>query len=327
LEVTIGVSKQHGFGTSEYFYTIIRFCHIVLGVIDLHRLRMFHAVVTEGSIHAAADLLGFTPSTVSQHVAILQRETGLSLLERRGRGLAPTAAGLRFAEAAGELLGRAENLQVLASDLREGRRGSCRISYIASAGAAFLPPVVSRLNTEFPDVRLDLRLRELSPGPGWIPDIEIAAVQSAQAADLDGYRTRALFRDPFRVVVPADHPLANRTELPASEIVGQPLIDNDLGRGPCRDALHGTLRGAGIQATYTIEAHDYAAALEFVAAGAGLSIIPSLGVRHPPDCVRVLDLVDPTPERIVVLRTRLSVHDHPVVQRADELLLEQVTAH
>ena len=75
-------------------------------MVDPHRLRMLQAVVTQGSVHQAARLLGYTPSTVSQHLAALQRETGLSLLERRGRALSPTEAGRQLASAAGEVLGR-----------------------------------------------------------------------------------------------------------------------------------------------------------------------------------------------------------------------------
>src|SRR5207249_6537831 len=78
----------------------------VRGVLDTHRLRIFRSVVASGSVQAAAANLGYTPSAVSQHITALQRETGLVLFERAGRGLRPTAAGLMLAEQADAILDR-----------------------------------------------------------------------------------------------------------------------------------------------------------------------------------------------------------------------------
>ena len=59
-------------------------------MLDVHRLRVLRTVVATGSVGAAASTLGYTPSAVSQHLATLQRETGLLLIERKGRGIEPT---------------------------------------------------------------------------------------------------------------------------------------------------------------------------------------------------------------------------------------------
>ena len=59
-------------------------------MLDIQRLRVFRAVVASGSVQAAADHLGYTPSAVSQSLTTLQRETGLVLFEKAGRGIAPT---------------------------------------------------------------------------------------------------------------------------------------------------------------------------------------------------------------------------------------------
>jgi hypothetical protein len=64
---------------------------MVEAMIDVQRLRVFRAVVASGSVQAAADHLGYTPSAVSQQISALQRETGLVLFEKAGRGIAPTA--------------------------------------------------------------------------------------------------------------------------------------------------------------------------------------------------------------------------------------------
>ena len=62
-------------------------------MLDAHRLRVFSAVVAAGSINKAAANLGYTPSAISQHITALQRETGLRLIERSGRGIETTTTG------------------------------------------------------------------------------------------------------------------------------------------------------------------------------------------------------------------------------------------
>src|SRR5690606_19268658 len=121
-------------------------------MLDPHRLRMFAAVVAAGSVHQAAANLGYTPSAVSQQLAALQRETGLRLMERNGRGIVPTATGRLLADEAAAVLERLAALDGLVTDLREGRVGSLSISYFASAGASWIPPLVATLTSEFPEL-------------------------------------------------------------------------------------------------------------------------------------------------------------------------------
>src|SRR5690606_6891288 len=129
-------------------------------MLDVHRLHVFRAVIANGSIQAAAANLGYTPSAVSQHVAALQRETGLMLVSRVGRGIEPTRAGLALAERIDGLLDQLGDLESLVADLRAGRTGSLSIAYFASVGSAWMPQVVRRLSRDFPDIRLNLRLRD-----------------------------------------------------------------------------------------------------------------------------------------------------------------------
>ena len=100
-------------------------------MIDLHRLRVFRAVVADGSINGAAATLGYTPSAVSQHLTALQRETGLSLIERQGRGVVPTAAGRAVAHEAGCVLERMAEFESFVADIRDGHTGRLSVCYLS----------------------------------------------------------------------------------------------------------------------------------------------------------------------------------------------------
>src|ERR1700757_186401 len=111
-------------------------------MLTVHRLTVLHAVVTEGSITAAAAELNYTPSAVSQHVAALERETGTQLLERIGRRVRPTPAGAHLAGYAGEILSRVADAESALGALTDGRTGRIRLASFGSAGTGLVPPAV-----------------------------------------------------------------------------------------------------------------------------------------------------------------------------------------
>ena len=96
-------------------------------MIDLVSLDALRAVETHGSVVAAADALGFTPSAVSQQIKRLERQTGVPLLERVGRGVMLTGHGRHLVEQGARLLADLEELQAglhqQAATVRSGTGG------------------------------------------------------------------------------------------------------------------------------------------------------------------------------------------------------------
>ena len=301
---------------------------MVVSMLDVHRLRVLRTVVATGSVGAAATTLGYTPSAVSQHLATLQRETGLRLIERKGRGIEPTAAGRTLADEAGRVLESLSGVEGVVGDLRAGRVGRLSISYFASAGAAWIPPVVAALMQEYPDLRLDLRLIELLGDEHPDPDLEIFVGGADE--HLRGGRSQSrvhhLLDDPYAVVVPRDHPLAaERDGARSAALAGEQWVDNDFNRGFCRQVILDACTEAGFSPDFRIETHDYPTAISFVAAGVGVTVLPSLGATRLPEGVVAIPLVAPTPVRHVYVAVKASVEHHPAARRAVELLRERVT--
>lgn len=294
-------------------------------MLDARRLRVFRAVVASGSVSQAAANLGYTPSAISQHVAALQRETGLQLIERNGRGIEPTTTGQLLADAAGEALERLAALDSVVADLRESRVGSLSVSYFASAGAAWVPPVVAALTREFPDLRVDLRLIELADELQAPPDMEIF-VEGAASGPLQGYDTYPLLEEPYVAVLPETHRLAGMATIPLLELADEAWVDNDFARGPCRQAVLDACSSVGFSPGFHVETHDYPTAISFVASGVGVTVLPLLGVGAllPPGLVAV-PVVDPVPMRRISVRVRESLRENPAARRVIELLRERVS--
>ncbi|MBE2999476.1 LysR family transcriptional regulator [Nocardiopsis sp. HNM0947] len=286
-------------------------------MLDVHRLRVFSSVVASGSVQGAAANLAYTPSAVSQHITALQRETGLVLFERVGRGLRPTPAGLVLAAEADAVLARLGEAESRVADLRAGRTGTLSIAYFASAGAAWLPSAVRRVSEAFPGVRLDLRLSEALPAdPGVRADLQLI-VETEGFAPGPGFTAHRLREDPYLAVLPREHARAGEGAIDLLDLAGEPWIDNDVADGPCRARLVQACHAAGFAPPFRLRAHDYPTAMAFVSAGMGITVIPGLcSVLLPPD-LRAVPVVRPAPVRTVTAVLR-SASDGPPLRAALE---------
>jgi DNA-binding transcriptional LysR family regulator len=163
---------------------------------------------------------------------------------------------------------------------------------------------------EFPDVRLDLTLREDVPtDPAERSDVQIAVEQGP--AHRPGLVARHLLDDPYVAVLPVDHPLAAHSQLDLAALAGDRWVDNDFARGWCRRNLIEACHAAGFSPPFHVEAHDYPTAIAFVAAGIGVTVLPRLGARHLPTGVRAVRVVSPTPLRSIYALVREGVADAP----------------
>jgi DNA-binding transcriptional LysR family regulator len=292
-------------------------------MLDVHRLRVFRSVVATGSINAAAANLGYTPSAVSQHLATLQRETGLALVARVGRGIEPTAAGWALAGEIDGLLHRLGDVEAVVADLRAGRQGTLSIAYFPSVGAAWMPQVVRTLLHDFPLLRLSLAIRDSIPlDPAERADLQVVVEQGPRFDPGPAAVAQLLMVDPYVVVLPRAHPLASRGEIELAALSGEDWVDNDSARGWCRGNLIEACHAAGFAPPFRIEAHDYPMAIALVEAGIGVTVLPGLGARNLPDGVVSVPVTGPTPQRAIYVVVQTAVEDAPAVRRAVAALQE-----
>src|SRR5262245_39160939 len=288
-------------------------------MLDLPRLRLLRAVVETGSIRATAASLGYTPSACSQQLPALQRETGLRLLERVGRGIEPTVAGRTLAAETENLFEALTRVEGVVGDLRAGRVGSLSIGYFGSAGSAWLPAVVGGLQTEFPELRLDLRMTEYDGPDAAAPDLDIF-VEGRSSSRFDAYDIRRLSTDPYLAVVRTDHPLGSRADVPLADLAAERWIDNDVASGACRQVLLAACAEVGFSPDFAVETHDYRTAVPFVVTGIGITVIPALGIGDLPASLTAIPIVSPTPVRHISVAVKQSIAGHPAVRRAVEIL-------
>ncbi|MBT2444649.1 LysR family transcriptional regulator [Streptomyces sp. ISL-36] len=252
-------------------------------------MQVLRAVVTSGSVTAAAANLGYTPSAVSQQIAVLEKEAGIELLERFGRGVRPTAAGRLLTEHAAVIGRQVAEAETALADLRAGRTGQVAIRYFPTAGADLVAPALARFRAEHPGVRVDLRIAD----GAWDEEVDLTLVVGPRKTPRGGLSPAYpvglvhLVDDPYRAVLPRGHRLADRRVLDLAELADEPWVGSER-PGPCLDAVLEACAAAGFTPDIAVECEEYATAQGFVAAGLGISMIPlmGLGSRHPNVVVR-----------------------------------------
>jgi DNA-binding transcriptional LysR family regulator len=288
-------------------------------MLDVARLRVLVAVARHGSVTAAARELNYAQPSVSHHLARLEAETGVKLIQRAGRGIRLTEAGRLLADRAAEVLGRldaAENELAAQAGLRAGR---VRLAAFPSALGTIVPAAAAMLRAEHP--HMDLRLTEAEPPEalrmlraGYV-DVALVfrhgqqqapASPAAPAPDEDGTRGRLLLDEPVHLVTRARTapaaPAQGAAGAGAGGATGGPGAAGtpgepgrlDLARyaghrwiagcDRCRVNLITQCALAGFTPKIAFTTDDYVAVQALVAAGLGVATLPDLALRaarHP----------------------------------------------
>ncbi|OEU90726.1 LysR family transcriptional regulator [Streptomyces abyssalis] len=254
-------------------------------MLDVRRLRLLRELSLRGTIVAVADALAFTPSAVSQQLSALEREAGIALLERTGRRVVLTPAGLNLVEHAEAVLARLEQATAELADARQGLAGPLRIGTFPTAARAIVPAALTTLAAHHPG--LEPMVSEIDPA---------GVAHALRAGELDV----ALVHDYDFVPSPAEPGLASEplcAEYLCLAALSPETAETTEGASisrwrdaPWITATPGTLchamtlracQAAGFTPRVRHQVDEFATVLALVAAGQGVALVPQLGVAEP----------------------------------------------
>jgi DNA-binding transcriptional LysR family regulator len=295
-------------------------------MIDLVALQSLRAVQSSGSVVAAAEVLGFTPSAVSQQIKKLERQTGAAVLERYGRGVLLTDHGERLAEHGADLLDRMEQIESDLSSAESVVAGRLRVAAFSTAVRGLVAPMLSSVAADGHD--LALSLVELDPPQG----MEAVASGQADAALVhqwgdtrlthpDHVEVTRIGVDVADILVPAGHRLAGRSSVTPADLVGEVFASAPVG-SVCHEWLTRMFSGVGGPPRVSFWAAEWSSHIALVGHGAAVSLIPRLGREPLPPSVRVLSVRDPVPTREVSLAWRRSMRSSPTIRYLRDVLID-----
>jgi DNA-binding transcriptional LysR family regulator len=287
-------------------------------MLDVRRLRVLTEVASHGSFSAAAQALRLTQSAVSQHVAALEREVGLPLVERGTRPVELTEAGHALTRHATGIFARLDGAEQELAEIAGRRRSRLRLGSVPTALATFVPVAFRRFRRRHGDVTLtvvDDPLQRLLPRLE-AEELDLAllyehpALPEIAALDLD--RT-PLLDDAYRVALPPRHRLSRRRRpLALADLADEPWIGGSPTSAWFRIVTH-HCRAAGFSPRSSYATDDAVAVQALVAAGLGVAVIPGLALAQPRASVEVRSLGADAPVRHIEAVRAHDGHRSPAV--------------
>jgi DNA-binding transcriptional LysR family regulator len=292
-------------------------------MLDVRRLQVLAELDARGSFSAAAEALHLTQSAVSQHVAALEREVGLPIVERSTRPIGLTEAGHALVKHARAVLVRLDDAEQELAQITGRWRGRLRFGSFPTALTTFVPTAVTSFKEHHPEVTLtviDDHLQRLLPRleHGEL-DLALIYDHDALTNHPDDFDRLHLLDDPFHAVLPAQHKLArNHRAIKLEQLAGETWI----GGGPTSSwfqIVRHSCHQAGFEPSVAFTTDDYLAVQAFAAAGAGVSVIPGLAVQHPLPGVQIRTLASPPVRQISVARRAHGFHSPANLTMLDAL--------
>lgn len=289
---------------------------------DVRRLDLLRELAERGSVTAVAEATGRTPSAVSQQLKVLEREAGMPLTERSGRGLVLTSAGQALARSATDVAIALERAAALWDEFRNHPSGEVTLLTFPTVGATLLPSVLGDLAqvaglvvhctdldpelAEFPDLTGDYDIVLAHTMPGVLP------------WGGRGLRAVPLFTEPLDIGMPIDHRLAGRSHVTPADLVEETWLGVPPGF-PFERLLHAVEQHSGQRANVGQRFSDMRIIEAFIEAGLGIAFVPRFTsgavpagmvlkpLRGVPSVRQIVALVRPDVAERLAVRTVLDV--------------------
>ncbi|MBB5153311.1 LysR family transcriptional regulator [Saccharopolyspora phatthalungensis] len=288
---------------------------------SLVALRVFREVAERGTLTAAAAALGYTQSAVSRQIAALERAAGTPLLERRHDGVRLTPAGRVVLRRAATVVDQVDATARELAGLPD-EPATVRLGWFTSAGASLVPQALAALHRTHPAITVTTRegstpalVRALRAGT-----VDLALLASAPPfrppdTETPALRLQTLTERSLRIAVPATHPLARAEYIDVADLHGQRWI-----AGSGEDRVMGVWPGLDERPDIAHTARDWLAKLRLVAAGCGITTVPTALAPARFEGVRVLPVRGGPAERRRILLARLpQPMSEPAARLADAL--------
>jgi DNA-binding transcriptional LysR family regulator len=279
-------------------------------MLDLRRLKLLRELDARGTVHGAARALDYTPSAISQQLAVLEREAGAKLLERAGRNVRLTDAGRLLVRHAATLLDGMEAAEAELAGLAAGRpAGVVRVASFQSAFLRIVAPTIAALAATQPDVRIEATEREVEEA---VPALRLQQLDAVVGDEYEGLpraiyadlTRESLVREQVRLVMPADHPLARRRNVPMRQLADAEWAACQPGTGHREMQIRACRRLGGFEPDLRHASDDFLILLELVRTTGAFALLPDLVLQQGAPGVAVRAIAEGSIGREVFLITR-----------------------
>jgi DNA-binding transcriptional LysR family regulator len=291
-------------------------------MLDVRRLRFLRELKIRGTLAEVAAATNFSPSSISQQLALLEQETGVELLRKSGRRVLLTPQAELLVEHTAAILDILERAEAELGAQSETVTGVVRVAVFQSAALALMPGALTRMRDAFPDVRVEMTQREPETAlhETWTRDFDMVVAEqypahaAPQYPDLD---KKKLTSDAIRLACPPRsteiHPVGS-----VADARDLPWVMEPHGAAS-RHWAEQMCRSAGFEPDVRYQTADLQAQIRLVESGNAVALMPDLMWTDKTTTCRLIEL-PARPRRSIFTSVRDSGARHPAVLAFREVL-------
>ena len=239
------------------------------------RLRAFVEAADKGSVKAAADSLGYTPSAISQLITALEKELGITLFTRSQKGMKLTAEGREMIPLVRSYLTHEEEIYTFAAELKGVTRGKLVIATYPSIATTWLPEIVRRFKSDYPGIKIII-MESIKTDIIRHFDQNEADLAFLAYSEPMPYEWIPLDESNIIAAVPEDHRLADACSFPIKECENDDFIMGSWGK---EMEIIDILDKNDVHPDITYTTYDTPATLAMVRMGLGISFVNELSAQ------------------------------------------------
>lgn len=249
----------------------------------------FIETVNTGSFTKAAQRLNYSQSGISRMVGDLEKEWGLTLLERNRSGVKLTSDGYRLLPYAKSLCEEYQKLQMQLDDLHGLQSGIIRIGTFSSAAIHWLPKIIKAFQKDYPGIDYELLLGDYTEIEAWIRDgrVDCGFVRTPTCPE---FETIPLGQDRLLAILPENHPLASLPKVPLEALCSDPFMLLEKG---AKAEISEVFERNNLQPRVHLTTWDDYAIMAMVESGLGISMMPEVMLKRIPYRIVAKELTVP----------------------------------
>ncbi len=270
---------------------------------NIQKYMAFVKTVEYGSFTKAAEILNYSQSGISRMINDLEKEWGISLLERGRSGVRLTSDGLTLLPYAKSMCSEYQKLQTQVDELNGLQSGLIRIGTFSSVATHWLPNIIREFQKDYPNIDYELLLGDYAEIESWILEGRVDC-GFTRLPTLPEFETIFLHQDRLLVILPENHPLTSYEKIPVMALCNYPFML--LKKGSKADITEVFEQwNISLQIHFTT-VDDYAI-MSMVESGLGISVLPELILQRIPYRIVTKELEIPAYRKIgLALRDKKS---------------------
>ncbi len=245
---------------------------------NLQKYLSFVRTVEYGSFTTAAEILNYTQSGISRMIADLEKEWGVTLLERSKYGVKPTSDGMKLLPYAQNLCADFDKLKMQVDELNGLQLGLIRIGTFSSVATHWLPNIIKEFQKDYPNIDYELLLGDYTEIEEWIHTgrVDCGFLRLPTHPD---FETIFLEKDKLMAIIPENHPLKDSEKFPVTALCNEPFMLLEKG---AKAEISEIFERNNLTPNVKFTTWDDYAVMSMVESGLGIAILPELILKRVP---------------------------------------------